>query len=50
MTRLYMLDANIASCAIKANPPIVATRVLHHSSDSLAISAITAAELQLLDR
>lgn len=46
MTPLYMLDTNIVSYVVKANPPIVGTRVAQHSSDSLIISAITAAELR----
>ena len=43
---LYLLDTNIVSYVLKGIPPIVRTRVDRQITGSLAISAITAAELR----
>ncbi len=46
MTPLYLLDTNVVSSVLKGIPPEIRARVDGQPTDTLAISAITAAELR----
>ena len=46
MNLLYLLDTNIVSYLIKAKPPELVARFSGAAADTVAISAITAAELR----